>query len=290
MNSKYSDTDEKTATAVLVDAHVHIHDCFDLGSVLTAAAQNFATAASDLSLEGRYAPFLCLTETSSARKFSELRIAAENRSGTSTANNDGWQIHPNEEVESVCATHPEHGNLQIVSGKQIVVAERLEVLALGCVSDWRDGLPASEVIESLAAEDMVAVLPWGFGKWLGQRGRILRSLLEKHRSRFLFLGDNSGRPVFFSEPREFALAREMDLKVLPGTDPLPFASESHRAGSFGFRANIAVADKKPWDGLRRQLIRPEVVVTPFGRLESPLRFVINQVSMQYAMRKNRGAA
>ena len=162
------------------------------------------------------------------------------------------------------------------------------MLALGCAESWQDGLPASEVIDGVTGAGAVAVLPWGFGKWLGQRGRILRALIEKHRSQHLFLGDNIGRPVFFSEPHEFELGRSLGLTVLPGTDPLPFASESHRAGSFGCVVDGVVGDLQPWADLCRHLVQPGLSVRRFGRLETPLRFFRNQLAMQYVMRTSGG--
>jgi len=288
MSGNLSETGEHAASAVLVDAHVHIHDCFELTDFLDAASQNFAVAAAAQKLDDDYVSVLCLTETCHADKFEQLlRLAAKHADGRST-DGSAWQIHANDERESVSVDHPEFGRMHLIAGKQIVVAERLEVLALGCADAWQDGLPASEVIEGVTRGGAVAVLPWGFGKWLGQRGRILRSLVERNHSQYLFLGDNSGRPVFFSEPREFELGRRLGLKVLPGTDPLPFVSESRRAGSFGCRVDGIVGDSKPWTDLRRVLVQPGLSIRRFGRLETPLRFVRNQLYMQYTMRAGSG--
>jgi hypothetical protein len=233
MNSINSGAGDKPASAILIDAHVHIHDCFDLVDFLSAAARNFSAAADSQGLASNYTSVMCLTETFGSKKFEQLKNFADKDT---------------------------------------------------CAENWQDGLPASEVINGVAGADTVAVLPWGFGKWLGKRGNVLRSLLEKHCGRYLFLGDNSGRPGFFREPHEFEIGNRLGIKVLPGSDPLPFASESHRAGSFGCHIVGAVNNRKPWRDLCRQLIRPDLSVRRFGCLESPLRFLRNQLAMQYMIR------
>jgi hypothetical protein len=288
MSDNHSETIRRTTSAVLVDAHVHIHDCFDLAEFLDAAARNFSAAAAAQSLAAGYVSVLCLTETCRARKFEQLRSLAESCTDGGVVEGSTWRVYATAEPISISADHPEFGRIHIIAGKQIVVAERLEVLALGCAKSWADGLPASEVIDGVTSSGAVAVLPWGFGKWLGRRGRILRSLLEQHHSQCLFLGDNSGRPIFFAEPNEFELGRRLGLKVLPGTDPLPFASEARRAGSFGGLVDGLVSDLKPWTDLCRHLVQPDLTIQPFGRLETPLRFLRNQLAMQYVTRTSGG--
>ena len=63
----------------------------------------------------------------------------------------------------------------------------------------------------------------GFGKWIGRRGAVLQKLLATHNYPYLFLGDNSGRPSFWSKPHYFQLAKKQAIRILPDTDPLPFA-------------------------------------------------------------------
>lgn len=288
MNSYYQAAGEKVTSAVLVDTHVHIHDCFDLADFLSAASRNFSGAAARQGLHANYDAVLCLTETCHAQKFEMLRGLAESSADGHALSGGNWRVRATDERESVTVENPELGQMHIIAGKQIVAAERLEVLALGCVENWPDGLAAAKVIDGVMGAGCIAVLPWGFGKWLGRRGRILRSLLENHHSDHLFLGDNSGRPIFISEPHEFKLGRRLGLGVLPGTDPLPFASEAHRAGSFGCLLKCMLDKLRPWAELSRHLVQPGLSIQRFGRLETPLRFLRNQAAMQYAVRMGAG--
>jgi len=150
----------------------------------------------------------------------------------------------------------------VLAGRQVAAREDLEVLALGTTARHPDGQPIREVLAWARAQDALPVVPWGPGKWLGARAALLRALVEEARGQELYLGDESSRPISWSPPRPFAWAEAHGVRNLPGTDPLPFPRERTRAGGYGF-----------WTD---------------GALESPLRFVRNQIAMQ--LRKRRRAA
>jgi len=262
--------------SVFVDAHVHIHDCFDIDRFLDAAAMNLHTHVPG---ESSRAPrfVLCLTETRGANKFADLL----GRAGSPA---DGWQVRPGGSSRSLIATHSRLGEIEVVAGRQIVTAEKLEVLALGTRHEWDDGLPAETVIRSVLEAGAIPVLPWGFGKWLGRRRRVIESLIEKFDDGSVYLGDNGGRSAVLPTPPEFALAQARGIQVLPGSDPLPFESEYSRAGSFGFQVDGLPVKDGVWPILCAMLQRDEAKLKPFGRLESPIRFARNQIAMQYRTR------
>ena len=182
------------------------------------------------------------------------------------------------------ASHTDHGEIIVVSGRQIVTAEKLEILAIGTRVSWEDGLDASDVIESVLSSGAIPVLPWGFGKWLGRRGQEVRRLVEQFSSTSLYLGDNSGRPDVLPGPSIFAWARELGNRILRGSDPLPFAAECGRAGSFGFYVKIPDRGDDIWPTLRRNLQSGDCELNNYGSLESPCRFVRNQIAMQFRKR------
>ena len=100
------------------------------------------------------------------------------------------------------------------------------------------------------------------------------------------LGDNSGRPVFWPKPFHFSIAERRSIGVLPGSDPLPFARECERVGSFGAVARAPFDPDRPAARLKH-LLREGLGTRPYGQLESPLRFVRNQVEMQLKKRLGR---
>lgn len=276
-------SDAHNEASVFVDAHVHIHDAFRLGDFLDAAARNFS-AQKDKSHGSSESQFvMCLTETQNANQFETLRSRTDALVDATNPRLDCWKVTSTEEPQSVRISHPQHGCIFVIAGRQIVTSERLEVLALGCNTRWDDGQRATDIIANLNRGDSVPVIPWGFGKWYGKRGETVMSLMRAHRSQVFFLGDNSGRPSILSQPPQFEVAGDMGIRILPGTDPLPFSREQSRAGLFGFTLPEPLDENKPWQSIRRQIINQNTEITPYGNLESAWRFARNQVAMQWTM-------
>ena len=273
-----------TGLEFLVDAHVHIHDGFDIARQLDTAASNFASQAEKLAATADAEFVLCLTECYGTNRFNDFMLACDQNGVVPGLGGSEWQIRRSGDPVSVYAEHPRSGRILIVAGRQIVTAEKLEVLGVGTAGDWRDGRPIRETIDALLRSNAVPVLPWGFGKWLGRRGRIVRNLIDEYRRSSLYLGDNSGRLGIAPEPGEFCLAGQAGIAVLPGSDTLPFSSEVSKTASFGFYARDVPDLGGAWESLRSVLVSGRVHVRPFGTLESPLRFVRNQVAMQYLTR------
>lgn len=268
---------------ILVDGHVHFHDCYPTSSFLSSASSNLARAASSLggTQSGHHA--LCLTESAGADWFGTLRAAA---SRPDAPNFGGWQAEATAETCSVTLRDKEERTLYVLAGRQIVTEERIEVLALCTSASIEDDMPADETIDAVHEADGIPVLPWGFGKWLGNRGRIVTRLLETCGDR-IYLGDNAGRIRGWPEPKEFDLARARGMAVLPGSDPFPFGNEYHKVGSYGFYLEGALDAARPAESLRELLGSSKIGL--FGELEQPHRFVMNQVRMQLRKRVSRGA-
>ena len=176
----------------------------------------------------------------------------------------------------------------IVAGRQIVTRERLEVLALGKDLEIPDGLSMADTLEQVRESGALPVLPWGFGKWWGRRGSQVESVLQEDRE--LFLGDSAGRLEGGIAPRLFRQAREIGIRLLPGTDPLPFSSHAGRAGSYGFRLPGAADEHRPATDLLRR-IRQAGQPRTFGRRAGLVRFLKDQTAMQLRRgeRRSRGA-
>jgi hypothetical protein len=263
-----------------IDAHVHIHKCFNLKDFFRAAATNlckYATQCPD-DLQARFV--LCLTESSGVDYFDRLVKEA----GRDVLSIGQWKVDVSDSDVSLLVSHPKFGQLELVAGRQIVTAERLEILALGTTQHWEDGQAIRDVIASVDKANAVPVLPWGFGKWLGARRHTVVSLIEQYSDGPLYLGDNSGRPRVLPYPPEFDQAAKLGMKILPGSDPLPFSSEYDRAGAFGFFVDYVEDRDSVWTSLRELLRKNRANISGFGDLESPIRFLRNQVAMQYVMR------
>jgi hypothetical protein len=153
-----------------------------------------------------------------------------------------------------------------------------------------DGLPIQETLSRAREIDAVPAIPWGPGKWLGARGKLLSHIIASARPGELFLGDESSRPFFWGTPRHFGEGRARGLRVLPGTDPLPFPHERARAGSFGCWTRMAFDPRRPAASVKAHLRSADAEIHAFGRLEGPVLFVRNQIAMQLRKRRRKHAA
>ena len=268
-----SDTDAGT---LLVDAHVHVYDCFDIDKLLDAALHNFNHAAKKTGLDDGFSGVLLLSESSRDNWFLQSSMADSN---------SHWQIEKTRDKTVLQARlqtdNVDNNNIiYIVAGRQVITAEGLELLALVTDSTFEDGLPVSAVLSAVREQDAIPVLPWAVGKWLGKRGKLLSSLLKAEAKSDLCLGDNSGRPIFWRNPLHFRQAKTNNMRLLPGTDPLPFSSEATRVGSFGFMMQGKLTNTQPSADLKQLIRNNTLQMTAYGQLETPLRFIANQVRLR----------
>lgn len=265
---------------VLVDTHVHIHDCFPLPALFESASRNFeAVAASEGVAEG-FIGVLMLTETARADWFTRLVSFAGNGYGPGREVLGGWEIQNTAESASVIAQFGAKRRIVIIAGRQIVTAENLEVLALATERRFEDGLPIDAVLSMVNAAGAIAVIPWGFGKWWRRRGSIVSRLMKEQAQIGFFLGDNSGRPRFMPAPSQFKEAQAKGMQIFPGSDALPFPSEYWRPGSTGLMFRTSLSEVKPAVDLKALLRSRPGAAKRYGDLESPIRFVRNQCAMQ----------
>lgn len=257
---------------ILIDAHVHIYDCFDLNTFLDAAWQNFYRWAGR---RDQFVGVLLLTESATYNQFQTLLAQADLPSSS------GWTFASTSETYSLRAMGPQGQTLYLVAGRQIITAEKLEVLALISDRTFPDGLPAAETISAIQADGGIAVLPWGVAKWVGKRGQLVARLLQQQELAPVFLGDNSGRPQFWLRPRYFSQVEQQGLPLLLGTDPLPLDSETSRPGQFGLMLMGEFNNNEPGSYIKANLLNPKVSWQPYGSLEAPLRFVRNQLALRF---------
>lgn len=276
---------------ILVDAHVHIYDCFKLNVMLDAAKQNFSKTANNIGLQSAVTGVLLLTETSRYNWFQQMRDECIKNQPLPVSDKD-WEIQLTPDSTVLLAKQkkdlqadekpPADIQIYIVAGRQIITTEGLELLALATDHAFEDGLSVSSALAAVRASGAIPVFPWAVGKWLGKRGKILANVLSHESSAGLCLGDNSGRPVFWRNPSHFKQARALNVHILPGTDPLPFASETMRVGSFGFIAQGSLSNTHPAADLKRLLQTTDAKLLSYGPLEKPWRFFANQIRLRIA--------
>ena len=261
------EAEKAVQSMVPVDGHVHFHALERVVATLDAAAANFRVHGQrDSGLLG----ILLLTQSSRERVFEALR---EQRSC------GPWTLRTSSgEDESLRAEHRER-RIVVVCGRQIRCERGLEVTALGTTEVFPDGLSLEETICEVQARGALVSLPWGFGKWLGARGQLVRDSLRRHPPGSLAICDNGGRLAASGQPSLVRECGALGYPILPGTDPFPFGSDYLRAGSFGFLA--AEPDQStPWRGLAEWLQSLGGSPPAYGRALGPLKFLVNNVGIQ----------
>lgn len=265
-----------------VDAHVHFHQRRFVEPTLESAAANFSRVnMPSSSLAGSsLAGALLLTESSRERIFEGLG---------ESAGSGRWKFRQvNGEPQTIVAEAGEQ-QIAIVCGRQVRCAGGLEVLALGTTARFPAGRSAEQTIEAVRANGALAVLPWGFGKWAGRAGRTVRAIFRRYPPAALFAGDNGGRLQLLGMPGLLREAHRSGLRILPGTDPFPFARDYRRVGAFGFLAAVEPDPLHPWRSLREWLEDADTRPQPYGTALHPLRFMFNQGWIQVHNRFAHGA-
>jgi hypothetical protein len=263
---------------LIIDPHVHFHNSFDENAFLTAIRENFNQYASQYGIESCQ-KIICFTESEGIHYFQKLRMVCKEGGKLF-----GFTVSATKNQNAVLLQDNSGFSVFFISGKQIVTKENLEILALGLLEDFADGVPINDVIPKVIDHKCLPVLPWGFGKWTGTRGKIVEELIASNKYDPFFLGDNGNRPEIVKMSEHFVAGIDKKMINLQGSDPLPFKSEAKKAGSFGVMVGGEVDEETPFDSLYAILSDKSVKVTPYGKLETTLNFVKNQVAMQIVKR------
>lgn len=125
---------------LMIDAHVHLHPGDDPWDRLMQAHERMMAAAGG---KDCLAVFM-LAEQQGCDAFGTLKASAR----TTAEPESLW-------LETGSA------DLLVLAGRQVVSAERLEMLALATAADFADGAPAEQLIEAMDAADALIILPWG---------------------------------------------------------------------------------------------------------------------------------
>lgn len=260
-------------STTLIDGHVHLHENFRLERVLDSAVLNAGklTPWADAENEKRVVVLL-LAQIPASDPLEDLKHRASLCSS--------W-THIVPDDTSVVLTKPDGSTVVIVAGRQLVSAEKLEVLSLCSRLEIPNGLPLGDAVTAVRESGAVAVLPWGFGKWWFSRGQLLRQFLaaENASDTSVLLGENGGHWALMGEAAA-KLGRQFGVPVLAGSDPLPITVHEQRAGSFGSLLRAAIDLNAPTEWLRRQLQNPTKALETVGRGRTLLQFARDQVGVR----------
>lgn len=245
---------------IVVDTHVHLYSCYDFEAAVNGCVTRLGALAPGADCVG------VLAERAGSRMFRSLKEqsgveVAEDIRVTRSGDGECLLLH--------CFNRPP---LILCPGRQIVTAERLEILCLADDAEIPDGLPAETVVQRIREVDGVPVLTWAVGKWLFRRAPVVRKLLERFGPEQLLIGDSALRPSFWPTPRPMREAHRRGYRVLAGTDPLPSAGEEAVMGTYASVLEGAVNPDDALTSLRKALLAINMPIRNVGKRSGPIEF------------------
>jgi hypothetical protein len=232
--------------SLIADTHLHLYPFYSLATGIGKLVSNLNRLASDASPAG------FLAERYDCCFFDDLLA------GRALIEDGVWKVVPGREPEVLELRREGAAPVFLYAGRQLVTAERIEILALTTRQPLPDGLSAREAVERILAVNAVPVLSWAPGKWLGKRGSIVKDLIDHFDPGQLLIGDTTLRPTIWPEPDLMRRAAEKGLAIMAGSDPLPFAGEERRMGTYATRLDVAADSANPVRDVRSALrtLRP----------------------------------
>lgn len=218
------------AAALWVDTHVHIYPHYNVRRALDCAIGN---------LPGPRA--ICLTERSDCHFFDSLKSSPL----------AGFAVQVTASEDAAKLTRPDGESIWVFPGRQIVTAERLEVLALVTTSEFPDGRPMVETVESILAAGGLPVLAYAPGKWCGTRSAVVETTIKEFGAKIL-LGDSRHRFGKW-EPKFFQIARDVGAKIIAGSDPLPLPSEEAALGQYAVKYQSGIDEQRAAESMRSMI-------------------------------------
>jgi hypothetical protein len=255
-----------TITQVRFDGHIHIYPDYDWALALRNLFFN-------LGPDGIRLGFL--TESTTCRFY---RDVVRN---PSAFRHDDLAVRPGPETNALTVTAGQTVLGVLIAGRQIVTAERLEVLCIGTDASIPDGQSTAHTLETVREQGGLPVLSWAPGKWFSQRGQLVEHLIATRPAGEFLLGDTALRPTCWPLPRLMTLARHRGIKVIGGSDPLPLRREEGMLGTYGMSAMTAFDPLAPADSVRRMLSYSNTIFTPIGRRSSPASFTRRWMANQF---------
>lgn len=258
-----------SATHFYIDSHVHLSESNSLDQTFDAAWLNFQKHSSTKQ-NSVFALFIVQSEKENTRNF------LNKYSGGS------WKI---EKFQNDYLVTKDDQQLWLLMGQQLVTAEGLELLNLDA-GNWIDYSPRQNIGSILNIENGLFVLPWGVGKWLFKRGKIVSDVVNKFVvSGKCLIGDIPMRIRLLNGNRHFSA--ESSSKTLRGTDPLPIdkSNESLRIGDYGTIITVS-EELKPCPDVIRDVIRDfcnknaKVSAVQFGVRLSLIETIAKQIKLR----------
>ena len=203
----------------VIDTHVHIYPFYRVEQALESILDNLSRTGGDAT------KIACLTERYDCNLYEELATSPRNEVRKS------FSIEPLE-GSLLISRHDGQGDFYLLPGQQVITAENIEILSLNCLKRVVEGNSAADTVRDILERGGVPVIAWAPGKWFFKRGKVVRALIDEFSPSDIALGDTALRPLGWGVPSIMKAAKRSGFKVLYGSDPLPFAGEEFKPGTY----------------------------------------------------------
>lgn len=264
------------SSRLVIDAHVHMYECFDLAVFFESAFHNLTKLVGGYDDQSNIELVLLLTETQRENGFSRLVEASQEPDQPLCRGTETWYCRSTDEQESVLIESSSGKHLYVIAGQQLVVAEGLELHALATSEKLAEGQSLDESIREVKQSGAIAALPWGTGKWFGGRGKLLHSNICEITHSGVLLSDSGIRPTIWPESSLF----RSGAGVIAGTDPLPIPNEASRVGSYGFVLDAEWSPDTPAQSMRKCLSGNSLSAERVGNRQGFWQFLARQVAIR----------
>lgn len=258
---------------VIIDSHTHFYDSWDI-SLDHFLSITFNNLASYVSPEARSTTLaiVCILDTPRSPEPIIETLGSQNQ-----ITHSKWKISPAErEPFAYWATNGDE-TLLIIAGIQVNSYEGLEVLLIGNAPAINGEGKMSEILKHQNPQ-LLTILPWAVGKWLGKRGKIVSECIKNSQFKGLTLGDNGGRPKIWNRVRQFSEAYQNNITLLSGSDPLPISKGYLNSGSYGNVFQVKVDVLTPWSSILSAINSREI--SRYGNLSTLISFITDQIKLR----------
>lgn len=237
---------------IACDCHVHVYPKHNLAKLLEHAWNNLQDIAPDSEIK-----VLCLTERFDCHFFKNAAQELCSLPEITFEQGSDW-----------LKVSFKNKTLYILPGRQIITAERLELLALTKDVTTPDGLSYQQAFADIQQQGALSVINWAPGKWFFKRGALISKIIDSATTGSLLFCDTTLRCKGWPEPNLMRKAKSKGFKIIAGSDPLPIAEEEQRAGSYAILADVDFDEKNPGESLRLMLSNaPREII---GQRNNPL--------------------
>jgi hypothetical protein len=242
---------------LIADTHLHFYPAYDTTAALRILIDGLVR------LDANAVKLGFLAERSDCHFFADIRH------GKLIANGE-FEAKQSPEENAIIIHSKGEQILHLFAGRQIVTAERIEILALTVDVEIAERLPAEQVVQVILRANGVPVVSWAPGKWFFERGKVVERLIERFAPDQLLIGDTSLRPTAWGKPELMRKAERKGFRIIAGSDPLPFAGEEKYMGSYGTALKGSFDPVQPVTSIRKLLMSPDSQILPTGQRCGPI--------------------